>query len=493
MSRELDEVIGAAVEAGAEYADARLIESAWHAVRTLGGDVAGIDSGWRRGLGVRVRIQGVWGFAAGTELGLAALRQLGQRAVALAMGGGLLLTDPSPLAALAAANAEWHAPVAQDPFAVSAHDKAERLFAVEAALRGAPAVRAMAGLMACSRETKTFGSSEGAFIVQERVVTGAGYRVFAETVDGLAERSFPKVGGQFGTGGMEVVDAIDLLGSAERIRDEATRLIAARRCPSETRDLILTGPAVAAILHETLGHLLEADRLTGLGPDGDGSPLDPSQLGSISLASPSIGLVADPTRAGGLGTFGFDDDGAPAAALRLVDGGRWVGMMADRATAGRLALTDYAASARASGFNRAPLVRMSNLDLVPGSHRLEDLIAETAHGLLVDTPWLVEVDPGRRRFRCCAEIGWLLEDGRRYELVRDVSFGGQVAAFWASCDAVCDASEQVSWGVPDCVRGQPRQILGIGHATSPARFRAVQVGEPGPVPVGNTSPGGDEP
>lgn len=475
MYRVCEEALQAAAEAGAEYADVRLVEAHWRAVRTHGGALAGVDRGAEVGLAVRARIRGAWGFASAAEGTLGAARVLGQRAAQLAEGSGLLLTNATPLAPAPPVEGEWHTPVVVDPFAVSVAEQRDLLLATETALRGAPAVRAMSGRIACSRQLVAFASTEGSRLLQDRIVTGAGYRAHAQTDDGAVVRSFPQFGeGLYGLGGWERVEALDLLGSAIPVSDDASQLIYAEACPNDVRTVVLTGATVARLLHDTLAPCFEGDRLPLDGRDRDGTFGARDELGARQLASEAVSVASAPDLDGALGTLGWDDEGVVPTRVQLVDRGRWAGVLTDRETAERLGTGASTGSARAAGFNRSPLVRPGNLELAGGQGDLDALLDGVDDGLLVDTPVRLATDPTRRRFVLESEVAWTIRRGRRWQMVRRPVLLAQTVPFWQRCDAVA-AAEPTVWSLLDATRGVPAQPLAVGVRAPAARFLEVAV------------------
>ncbi|MBN1947198.1 MAG: TldD/PmbA family protein [Bradymonadales bacterium] len=481
MQRFCQEAISAALSDGADYADARIVESTYQTVELHPDRGPLMSQGGSLGLGVRARLVDSWGFAASSDPSLLNARRVGQRAVELARASGLIFPLPFRFAPLQPVQASWRTPVEIDPFSLPPEEKVSLLQETRHALRGAPVVREMIGQIHASRQVTTFANSEGSAIEQERTVVGAGYQALAVSSSGGAVRSYPQAyGGQFSTGGQERVNALRLVESAQHIRDEATRLLSAEPCPEGAYDLILAGPVVAMLLHETCGHLAELDRVLGTGWDlPTPSPVGLGDLGTLQFGSAQVTIDADATQPGALGTYGFDDEGVPARSVRLVDAGCWSGFLGDRRTTCRQPLEPFTGFARASGYSRPPLIRMANVNLQPGSWSLESLIADTHRGFYLDTPLAVTIDRNRRQFTCHCEIGWEIAAGRLERVVKAPQFQGQTVGFWRSCDAVCDAEHYTTWGFPACTKGDIPQLISSGHGAAPARFRGVRLGPNG--------------
>jgi TldD protein len=176
-----------------------------------------------------------------------------------------------------------------------------------------------------------------------------------------------------------------------------------------------------------------------------------------------------------LGTFGYDDEGVAAQATPVVRNGLFVGYLTSRETAAALGQRSNGAM-RASGWNRIPLIRMTNVNLDPGTWTLEDLIADTEEGLYMETNRSWSIDDRRLNFQFGTEIGREIKHGKLGDLVKNATYTGMTPQFWGSCDAVCNRDYWVVWGTPNCGKGQPEQVAHTGHGAAPARFRSVQVG-----------------
>jgi TldD protein len=199
-------------------------------------------------------------------------------------------------------------------------------------------------------------------------------------------------------------------------------------------------------------------------------------LDELQYGSSLVNIDADATASGGLGTFGWDDEGVPAQNVPIVSAGRFVGYLTSRETAPRLGRRSMGSS-RAWGWNRIPIIRMTNISLRSGDGgSVEDLIADTGDGIYLETNRSWSIDDRRLNFQFGTQAGWLIKHGRRTELVRNPTYTGITPRFWGSCDAIGGPSAWTLWGVPNCGKGEPMQTGHVGHGASPARFRGVQVG-----------------
>jgi TldD protein len=188
-----------------------------------------------------------------------------------------------------------------------------------------------------------------------------------------------------------------------------------------------------------------------------------------------MNITADATTPLGLGTFGFDDEGVPAAREPVVEGGVLRSFLTSRETAAHLG-HGGGGSMRADGWARMPLVRMTNLHLEPGSGSLEELISEVDEGLFLQTNRSWSIDDKRLNFQFGTQMAYEIKDGKLGRLYRDATYTGITPVFWGSLDRVAGPEEWTMYGLTNCGKGQPGQHAHVSHGASPARFRNVQVG-----------------
>lgn len=471
--------VEAALEAGASYADARYVAQEEEEVRVKNGAVEGLRSSHSRGIGIRVIADGAWGFAATSTLHLQHVEKASQLAVRIARASATALQEPVELAPVEPAQGRFPAAPQEDPFDVPLEDKIDLLVDCDRLMQEAAQVQLREGHLELSREEKYFESSEGAQIYQERIDTGIGLEATAVAPDGseTQTRSYPAShGGQTAQRGWELVRELDLPAHAEEVAREAQALLQAPHCPATVTDLILEGSQLALQLHESCGHPVELDRVLGTEASFAGTSfLTPDKLDTFRYGSEHVNINADATLPGGLGSFAYDDEGVPAQRTDIVREGIFCGYLSSRETApaiGRLS----SGAMRADGWNRLPLIRMTNVNLEPGDWTLDELIAETKRGLYLGTNTSWSIDDKRLNFQFGTEVAYRIEDGELGEMLRNATYTGTTPEFWRSCDAVCGAQEWNLWGVPNCGKGEPMQTARVSHGVAPARFRHVRVG-----------------
>ena len=233
---------------------------------------------------------------------------------------------------------------------------------------------------------------------------------------------------------------------------------------------------LALQVHESCGHPIELDRVFGTEASYAGTSfLTVEKLGEFRYGSDIVNIVADATAPGGLGTFGYDDEGVKASRTDIVKDGVFSGYLMSRETAPRIGLRSNG-TMRADGWERIPLIRMTNVNLLPREGTLDDILEDTDDGILVDANKSWSIDQRRINFQFGCEIAWEIKKGRRVRMLKNPVYTGITPEFWGACDAIAGPEEWHVWGIPSCGKGEPGQVAHVGHGVSPARFRDVEVG-----------------
>lgn len=459
---------------GATYADIRLEERRVESVSIKNGALDTLVKEEEQGFGVRVIVDGAWGFASSAVVTGEEIDRIVAIAVAIARASALAKREDVRLGPPVVSRGTYRTPFEVDPFSVPLEEKVDLLLRADAAMRAAAPIAVAESSLECLRVHKVFASTEGSLIEQEIVETGGGIVATAVADGEVEQRSWPNSFGRHqGTGGWEIVTAMGLVEHAPRMAEEAVALLTAPRCPSEITTVIIDPTQLALQVHESCGHAVELDRVLGMEAAYAGTSfLTPDRLGT-RYGSEHVNIVADSTVPGGLGTYGWDDEGVPASRTPLVTNGVFVGYLSNRETAARFDLPSSGA-ARAESWRHLPIVRMTNINLLPGEWSLDDLIADTDRGLYLETNRSWSIDDRRLNFQFATEIAWEIVNGRRGRMLKRPTYGGITPEFWASCDAVC--REWSMWGTTNCGKGQPPQTMHVGHGTAAARFRNVRVG-----------------
>jgi TldD protein len=474
-----DRALDTAAHLGASYADVRVVHRRDESIAVKSGRVEGVASGESEGFGVRVLVDGAWGFASSSTLTAAEADRIARDAVRIAKASATALRDRVVLDDRPPAHGTYETPVQEDPFGVSLETKIGDLLAADEAARGVKGIAFTEARYDAQRETRTFGATDGSWTEQTITHVGAGIEANAIDGDEHQRRSYPDAdGGPFQSAGYEYVRGLDLVGRAAPLADEAVALLSAEQCPSGTFTVILDPTQLYMQIHESCGHPTELDRVFGTEASYAGTSfLTTDKLDEgFRYGSDLVQIVADATAPRGMGTFGWDDEGVAAQRIDLVKDGIFVGYLSSRETAPRIGRRSGGAM-RADGWNRIPLIRMTNVNLLPRpGMTLDDIVADTDDGLYLASNRSWSIDDRRLNFQFATEIAWEVKNGRKGRLFKNPTYTGITYEFWRGMDAVGDESSYVMMGTPNCGKGEPGQGGHVGHACSGARFRNVKVG-----------------
>ncbi len=477
--RELAErAVETAKTRGASYADCRVIFTKVQEITVKNGGIGDLTIAEDLGFGVRVIVDGAWGFACSPIVTAGEIDRVAAEAVRVARASARLKKEDVRLAPEPVVDARWSTPIVEDPFTVPLDEKLALLFDIDKVLRADTRIKNAEGTMAFKSEHQWMATSEGSFIEQLLIRSGGGYSATAVGDGEVQTRSYPNsFRAQYMSLGYELVRGLRLREHAERVREEAIALLTAPTCPSGRRDVIIDGSQMALQIHESVGHATELDRVLGMEANYAGmSFATPEKLNNFRYGSEIVDLVCDSTVPGGLATIGWDDDAVRAQRWHLVKGGRFVGYQFNRELAHTIGAERSSGNNRAQGWNNIPIVRITNLSLMPGDWELEALLADTEGGIYLETNRSWSIDQWRLNFQFGVEAAWEIKGGKRAQLLKNANYQGITPEFWRSCDAICNTDHWTLWGVSNCGKGQPGQIAEMSHGAAPARFRNVVVG-----------------
>ncbi len=467
-----------ATQRGATYADVRVTRHREEQVTIRTGRLEGVSNGESEGLGVRVLVDGAWGFASTSRLTPDEVDRVAGDAVRIARASARASRQPVRLDDRPPQQGRYETPVAEDPFALPLERKIGDLVAADEAMRRVEGVALTETSYRAERSWIAYADTDGSATEQVITHTGAGIEANAISGDDHQRRTWPDSDLGVRAGGYEVVRGHELAGNAERIAEEAVALLSAPQCEPGRRTIVLDPTQLFLQVHESCGHACELDRALGTEASYAGTTfLTPDRLGEgFRYGSELVDIVADATAPGGLGTCGWDDEGVPAQSVPLIQGGVFVGYLSSRETAPVIGRRSGGAM-RAEGWNRIPLIRMTNVNLLPKpGMSLEEIIADTDDGLFLAHNRSWSIDDRRLNFQFATEIGREIRGGRLGGLVKNPTYTGITYEFWRSCDAIGDERSYRMMGTPHCGKGEPPQGAHVGHGVSGARFRDVQVG-----------------
>jgi TldD protein len=479
IRREIDRLKGS----GATYVDARWYPfEASNYLLMWNGNLKVAAAGRESGLGVRVLYKGAWGFSAASDTGH--LGALFDRALDNARVAAERVSFPVRLADKEAIQARFESPCRIDPLEVPLADKVAFLKAMDDRLNRA-GVDQRIGDLNFMRKRIVFADSEGSVI--EKLITEvfASLQVTGRDGQGVSHERTYRMGRTGATRGWESVDQKIFGDHADRIVEELNQVLIAEACPRDRRSVILLPGIMYLQTHETIGHALELDRILGyeLAYAG-GSFVTLEDFGRLRYGPEKLTVRADATVPNSPGSFGFDDDGVPARDTVLIDKGVLVGAVTGRqmvaeanARAGKSIFQGSGGASRATAFYRVPIERMTNINIDPGGDgSLEDIIRGTEKGIVLDGDRSWSIGSNREQFHFATEIGWRVEEGRITGVVKRPTYQGDTLQFWNSLSAVGDASTWSLRYVDNCGKGQPNQIMQLGHGIPVCRFENVRTG-----------------
>jgi TldD protein len=463
---------------GASYADVRFSEILNESLSAKNGEPETVSFSQSKGFGVRVIVDGAWGFAGSVDINKKEIVKTAERAVSIAKASALLKKKKAVLAKGKVSRGKYATSLRKDPFKVSLERKLGVLIEASRVLKEqSQLIKASYAHYRGYRENKLFMSSEGAQIDQRITWCGGGLSAVGVKNGEMQTRSYPSpFRGDFATSGYEFFESLALVDHAKHVGQDLVKLFEAEKCPSREMDLILRGDQLALQIHESCGHPTELDRALGTEADYAGTSfLVPDMLGKFRYGSKNVSIVADATEPRGLGTFGYDDEGTKAKREDLIRKGMFVGYQSSRETAAALKLKGSSGGMRADSPTALPIIRMTNINLLPGDWKAEEVVEDTKDGILITTNRSWSIDDRRINFQFGTEIGWRIKNGSREGMIKNPTYMGVTPQFWGSCDAV-SKDDWKMWGTPNCGKGVPGQVMYVGHGCGTARFRKVRVG-----------------
>jgi TldD protein len=484
MLQQIKQQINRIKTRGATYVDTRWYPfEETNSLMMWNGNLKNATSTLESGLGVRVLYKGAWGFSASSDL--SNLLALYDKAFDNARIAAERVTFPVRLAEKELIQAKFESPCQINPFTVSLGEKVAFLQEMDRQLNQ-PGVAQRISTLNFMRKQIFFIDSEGSEI--EKLITEvfAGLEVDGIDSEGsMHERKF-KPFRRGDTRGWETIDPQFFSENAERIVRELNATLVADPCPVDDRSVILLPGIMYLQTHETIGHALELDRILGYElAFAGGSFVTLNDFGNLRYGSNKLTARADATLPNTPGSFGFDDDGVPAQNNLLIDHGILVGAITGRqmveeanAKAHKEIFNGSSGANRATAFYRVPIERMTNINIDAGDDgTLEDIIRNTEKGIVLDGDRSWSIGSNREQFHFGTETGWLVEDGQITRVVKNPTYKGATVPFWNSLSAVGDSSTWNVQYVDNCGKGQPNQIMQLGHGVPICRFDQVRIGE----------------
>ncbi|HBE59342.1 MAG TPA: TldD/PmbA family protein [Cyanobacteria bacterium UBA11149] len=470
-------------QAGCEYGDVRFCTYRQQNLFARDRSLSQLADNVSAGFGVRVLLDGAWGFASSPHKTAAEVERIVKLAVEIAKGSRLSQKNRVRLVPVAAYRDTYITPIAIDPFAIAITEKADLLLEINDKLMsyGERGIKKAQSYLRFTKEDKTFASTEGSLIHQTIYRTYPGFGCTAVANGDAQSRNYerPPL-----NKGYEHVNREDLLAQVDRVAEEAIAKVHAPKGPSGIRSTIILKPTnVWLTIHESVGHPTELDRVYGYEANFAGTSFATTEkLGKLQYAAPWVNFKADRTQDGGRSTLAYDDEGVPAQDWYVVKDGILVDYLTDRETAYRLGRGSSNGSAYADSWSSVPMVRIPNLGLEAGaeggSHTatLDEMIADTEDGILIDGIGSFSIDQQRRNFQFGGDAFWKVEKGKVVGMLKDVTYHSMTTDFWNSVDAIGTSRESIQCGTNMCGKGEPMQIAQMTHRCVPVRVRNIQIG-----------------
>lgn len=479
MREFTDLALGIVRDAGATFADMRIVDERRSLVRVERRAVKDIEAGDRFGFAVRVLVDGAWGFASDTRLTRDNVERVARQAVAVARASGRVpKAEPAAVVSEPAHVATRVGPCQEDPFEVPLAEQAGMLIEACGTMMDVPGIVMALGTLQSLRVQRVIANTDGSYLDLTSTFAQPWLNCLAAVGDESQGRQYQ---GGSRQAGFEWVRAADLTGNAERWAREAVDKCKADDPPMGRMDLVLDPDHLALTMHESVGHPTESDRILGWEANFAGrSFLSPEDVGRLRYGSPLVSFTVDNTLEGGLGSWFFDDDGVEMQKFPIVRDGLLVNLGATRETAAVLGWPRSNGCCRSSGFDRFPINRIPNLYMEPGKDDAvtpDDLVAGIDRGIYIEGMGSFSIDQMRRNFQFGGDMFWLIENGRKTRPLKKVTYHAQTTDFWGSCDGVAGPRFWRSHGVMNCGKGEPSQTMRMTHGASHARFRDIQVGD----------------
>jgi TldD protein len=478
---DIEKIIAAAVEKaeslGSSYADCRYVEIDDESLSFSDGSPESVNRSTDKGFGIRVIADGAWGFFGSSILSESEALRAARKAVEIARASARLDDAPVELAPVSSYTISYESNFKIDPFTISLPEKIDYLENLDRLMAKNDQINSRNSHMDFRKTTSYFLSTVGTNVHQTIIHSGAGIELgIRKSRREHASRSYPQNGGQYECKGYELLSEIGFESEIPRLTDEVIALLSAPDRPSTTTSLILEGSIVGLVIHELIGHPLELDRVFGSERNFSGTSFATTdKLGNLRYGSSIINVVSDPTHDYGLGSFGYDDEGAKSHRVDLIKDGILAGYLSSRETAARIGRKSSGAM-RADGWGNIPLVRMTNINLAAGDKSFEDLLSMVDDGIYMSTISSWSPSDDRSSFEFGGEIAWEVKGGKLGQILKNPTFSGRTVEFWNSVEAIGDESLWKVWGTPNCGKGQPGQNARTGQGASPILVSNMKVG-----------------
>lgn len=472
-----DLALSQAKRLGASYADIRINRYRTESVSTREKQVQNLARNQNFGFGVRVLVNGTWGFAASPDVTEAAVNQALTDAVAIAKANSAFQRKKITLAPIEAVTTSWKSGFEKDPFDVSIDDKIKFLLGLNEVALGVKGVNFVNSSMQWVNEQKFLATSDGSRIEQYLI---RGYPNFTVQAVNRATGDFQSRNSiaEGRAMGYEYVEKGDWLAEAKLAGEEAVMKLSAKPVVPGKYDLVLHPSHLYLTIHESVGHSTELDRALLWEANYAGTSfLTPDKTGKVQFGSKIVNFVADRTQAAGLATIGYDDEGVPGQKWHLVKDGTFVDWQTTRDLAGRIGKNKSYGCLHADSWASVPFPRMPNVSLEAAKENIsmDDLVKDVQNGILIHGRGSYSIDQQRYNFQFGGQTFREIKNGKIGEMLRDVAYQSKTTDFWGACDGLGGQSTYLLPGTFNDGKGEPGQSNAVSHGCPVARFRQINV------------------
>ena len=473
-----DAALAAAKQAGASYADIRINRYRNQFLFTRDRRVQNIVNTEDFGFGVRVLVDGTWGFASSSSVTKDDVAAIARQAAAIAKANKAVNTDPVKLAPVEAfPDAEWNTPVKKDPFEVPLQPKIDLLLQMNDVALKVPGASFVSAFMLFVNEKKFFASSEGSYITQSLIRSYPNLSVTA--VDRATNRFYQRASLMAPMGmGYEYIESLPLLEEATQAAQEAVAMHKAKTVTPGQKTLILHPTNLWLTIHESVGHPTELDRALGYEANFAGTSfLTPDKLGKFQFGAPQVTIVGDKTQDKAMATCGYDDDGVKTTSFPIIKEGVFVDYQTTRDQAHLIGQKASHGCSYADNWASVPFQRMPNVSLQPAEKDVteQDIISATEDGIYVKGDSSYSIDHQRYNFQFSGQTFWEVKNGKITTQLRDVAYQSNTPEFWKSLDMLGGKSTYELGGAFGDGKGQPVQSNSVSHGCPVARFAKVNI------------------
>ena len=459
------------------YGDVRIGHYHWQNLYTRNSLVTNISDDRSSGIGVRAMVKGGWGFASTSDLSKDAITKITLTAIEIAHASATTASNGFRFAHAEPVQLEWTTPHKIDPFMVPIPEKIDFLLEINNSLLKNKNIKHASSSFKFSNERKIFINTEGTYTDQTLLRVSGDYIATAVGSQGFETRMYSIKPLNIG---YEHIDHKEMLEQTRSVAEEAVAKLKATDCPSEEADLILMPSHTALTIHETIGHATELDRVMGWEADMAGTSFATiDKLNHLKYGSEIFNVVADRTRVHGRSSVPVDDEGVRTGQWKIIKNGVLTGYSTTRSTAHFIGEEQSRGCSYADHWRSVPILRMPNVSIEPGlagSPSLEELIADTNYGVLVDGRGSFSIDHQRINFQFGGDCAWRIRNGKKCEVLRRFTYQSHNPVFWNSVDAICNEDHWEAHGIENCGKGQPMQRAQLTHGSAPLRLKNISIG-----------------